>query len=965
MKYGKFLFSFFTVVLTTPLLAEVPNKFVSTTVEDKNPLSVLTPSLKEIQTKKLILHNGIKVFVISDPKARKSAASLAVNAGSWHDDPKYPGVAHFCEHMVFMGSKKYPDQNHFCKFINDNGGIRNAYTARDRTVYMYTINNDHIYESLDIFSRFFIDPLFNESAVSRELLAVNQEFQKSTEHDGWRCWYIFKQEGNQNHPNINFSCGNNETIGKIGTKNLKKWYKKHYKPSGMHLVVYSSKDLDSLVDGIEKSFNQVPATVETIPSIPYAKIASPNQEGHITFVEPVKDIRSMDILWEIPPAYANDMNKKTYYLIAHSLTHKLKGGLYTQLKEEGLINDLTSSCNRYGSNHLIMNIEFDLTAEGLQKKDHILYTFYSVLNKVKKGNIPLHIYQDTQSVLSTTYRWQSRKDAFDMVQNLAANMVDEDLDTFPYKTEMITEFDPKSSRDLLNFLTPYNAMIVILGQEKETHRKANKEEKWFKAKYSVSKIPSDVLASWENASPHEDFTLPNPNPYVSKHQKLLVEEATAAIENPSLIANDEGGICYYLQDTHYLVPKTQVKIRLKSPEINASTASLCKNQLFAAMLNRKLASLTAEGAFAGISTKIYADQLGLNISVDGYHDKIGSYMMSFLSTMVSKSPSKEEFLQVKEQLSISYKDENKELPFRQGMRLITSLLSNVHMSSSQKSAAIESITFEEYETFHSNVLQNNHLKVYISGNIDKESALVHYSGIKTTLGSKEGNSAGELIPEFTPFYSGKPFPKMVKVKTSMHGNTAILALDGGSFSYKNNAPLAVLSPIIGEAFYTELRSNQQTGYITASVPRNIEGELMRYFIVQSTTHYPEELLARYELFLENFSKNLASEISEERFEAVKKSEITNLEKPCENLSQHAAINFELAFTYGGDFDRNKKKVEALKNLDYQTFISTCQQMLSRKNKKRLAILIEGAKVQEEAFSYTEITTNDLLSLRKE
>jgi insulysin len=43
-------------------------------------------------------------------------------------------MAHFLEHMLFMGTKAYPDEKAFSQFISDHGGTSNAYTTLDKTV---------------------------------------------------------------------------------------------------------------------------------------------------------------------------------------------------------------------------------------------------------------------------------------------------------------------------------------------------------------------------------------------------------------------------------------------------------------------------------------------------------------------------------------------------------------------------------------------------------------------------------------------------------------------------------------------------------------------------------------------------------------------------------------------------------------------------------------------------------------
>ena len=51
-------------------------------------------------------------------------------------------MAHFLEHMIFMGSKKYPGENEYEEFISRNGGSTNAFTELEQTCYYFDINLD-------------------------------------------------------------------------------------------------------------------------------------------------------------------------------------------------------------------------------------------------------------------------------------------------------------------------------------------------------------------------------------------------------------------------------------------------------------------------------------------------------------------------------------------------------------------------------------------------------------------------------------------------------------------------------------------------------------------------------------------------------------------------------------------------------------------------------------------------------
>lgn len=94
----------------------------------------------------------MKCLLVEDTETQKAAATLLVRSGSINDPPGYDGLAHFCEHMLFLGTSKYPSENHYSEFVKRHGGAKNAATAEDYTNYYFDIKNEVFSESLDIFS---------------------------------------------------------------------------------------------------------------------------------------------------------------------------------------------------------------------------------------------------------------------------------------------------------------------------------------------------------------------------------------------------------------------------------------------------------------------------------------------------------------------------------------------------------------------------------------------------------------------------------------------------------------------------------------------------------------------------------------------------------------------------------------------------------------------------------------------
>ena len=89
----------------------------------------------------LELANRLRVLLICDPETDKSAASLAVNTGHFDDPADRQGMAHFLEHMLFLGTRTYPKPGEYQQFMSRHGGSNNAWTGTELTNFFFDIDN--------------------------------------------------------------------------------------------------------------------------------------------------------------------------------------------------------------------------------------------------------------------------------------------------------------------------------------------------------------------------------------------------------------------------------------------------------------------------------------------------------------------------------------------------------------------------------------------------------------------------------------------------------------------------------------------------------------------------------------------------------------------------------------------------------------------------------------------------------
>ena len=187
----------------------------------------------------------------------KQAASLAIQIGGGDDPENRAGMAHYLEHMLFLGTEKYPELDSYRAFIEQNGGSTNAYTAIDLTNYNFSIEPDSLKPALDRFAQFFVAPLFPAEQVGRERGVVHAEFEMRTQRDAVRHWAAMRHAYNPKHPSAKFVTGTEKTLKGDVRPDLIEFFNENYSANLMNLVVLGREPVDELQKWVVKIFSEL------------------------------------------------------------------------------------------------------------------------------------------------------------------------------------------------------------------------------------------------------------------------------------------------------------------------------------------------------------------------------------------------------------------------------------------------------------------------------------------------------------------------------------------------------------------------------------------------------------------------------------------------------------------------------------------------------------------------------------
>lgn len=940
MKFFKLKLSTIALLASFTLVcfdvsAEAPSAY--TIIEDQAKLPLLAPNLAGRKVLKIRLANKLEALLISDPKAEKSSAALAVGVGSWDEPVEYPGLAHFLEHMLFMGTKKYPIESEYDRFIKERGGMSNAYTSCAITSYMFSIDHASFSEALDRFSCFFKEPLFNPSGVSREMHAVDQEHAKSLDSDEWRSAYVMKELANPDHPVHNFDCGNLQTLSQVSQQTLKNWYYKNYSANLMHLILYSPLPVEQLTDLAVSNFQDI-VNIDAQPASHDSSMLAKENLGRLVYIEPIQDVRKLTIVWELPQRFTHMLDSQPDLLIGHVLGYEGPESLLAQLKREKLAEKIKTGVDKLSVHKWVFQIEIELTDDGVRKVNDVIERSFQAIARLKEIPLPRYIFDEVQKMAQLNYQYQPHMDAFGFVYDQTKLLKGESLSTYPEKTYIIQQFDRDAVSDMLSELSSGNAQFYVLAPQKISGVSYDHHERWMGVSYTVKQISQEVLHAWDEVPSHPQITLPSPNPFIPTDLTL---DAAENINDPRVIIENEQGRVYYAKDTQYLVPQVHYFFQIKTPSVDIHDAAKAASaDLFVRNVREALADTGFQANLAGLNYTINRAEYGINIAVDGYVEYAGLLLQKILSALQQVHPTAEEFAIAKDTLTREYLNSGKHSSYQQVQDLFRAIVIKEMATDSQKVIALDNITYEQFCAYSATIFSQNYVEGFVFGDLSPSDAAVVSADVLAAFDQGRYPEARNKTVEILALKRDS-VPMIKEATTAAQGNAVVLAIQPADFSFKSQAVQLIIMQAIKSPFFATLRTQQQTAYIVKSFPVEIEQNLFNMFAVQSNTHGTRDLLGRFDAFITEFVQNIRQEITEERFHHIRRAMVNAVEQPPKDLLEMGARLHTLAFKYQGRFDWFSKRAHALKDLSYEEFIQAVEASFSPDNPRRIAILLEG------------------------
>ena len=745
----------------------------------------------------LTLENGLQALLVSDPEADKAAASMNVRVGSAQDPDDLQGLAHFLEHMLFLGTEPYPQSDAYQQYISDNAGSHNAFTAQQDTNYFFDIEPSALPGALDRFSEFFLSPLFNADHLESERNIVHSEYMARIRDESRRENDVLNQLLNPDNPTTGFAVGSRDTLADPeGEATLRErvidFYHRYYDANVMNLAVVAPQPLDELEALVVERFADIPDHDLSAPTID-APLIDPDTLPRYVERQSLQDRRQLRFYFPIPDP-TDEYRTKPTQLIAHLLGDEGDGSLLAVLREAGLADGLSAGVGRGDGNEALFTVSISLTPAGAERLDDIEATLFAAIEQIRADGLAEWRYDEQKSLSEQAFRFQQHGAPQQEATRLAMSLSRYPVEDVQYAAYRMDGMDSERPQRYLDALTQDNMLRF----------------------YSAPDVESDTVSPWFNTQWKEQpptatgqalsgLALPEPNPFIASDLTLQGgqdEQPTALIETPTFTT-------WHMQDSRFNTPSVEWRVSLQHPSASYSAEEAVLTRLLAGWLNDSLNEPLYPARIAGQSFSAYAHARGMTLSFSGWRDGQTPLIEQALEQLQQADISTGAFERVRYQLQREWRNAPQASLTGQASRALGEALLTPQWSTAELLEASQRLEKRHLENFRRRFLDDLYIDAMAVGNLNAEQAQEQANLIRGALTPR---LTRDDIPPLTPLEVSSE-SEILHPHSTREESLVLRYLQGRDTSVEEQARLSVLAQWLDTPFYQQLRTEEQLGYI--------------------------------------------------------------------------------------------------------------------------------------------------------
>jgi len=888
----------------------------------------------------LTLENGLEVMLVSDPDVEKSAAALSVGVGLLFDPMDYQGMAHYLEHMLFLGTEKYPEPDEYMSFINENGGARNAYTWLDITNYQFEVKNSAYDGALDRFSQFFKGPLLDPEYIEKEKSAVNAEWSMRREMDFFGMFRLGRLLLGD-HPANRFLIGNLESLADKGEGSLHAatvdFYQRYYSANLMKVAMVSNLSIAKMAELAKQHFADIPNKNVPDPvvteSIDFATSA-----GKLVHFVPQEEQRMLQLEFLIDNNMDQFASKPSEYL-AYVLGSEMPDTPAVRLKELGWASALNVSAtpNEYG-NYGTFRLMVDLTEEGMAHRETITNMLLGYIEQIRTEGVDDRYAAEFKTSLDNRFRFLEKIGDFSYATQLAAAMQDFPSVNAVNAPYVFDGFNADAVAEVLAQLVPERLRVWYVSKDEPVEQSIT----YYAGKYAVSDLklqgPDEQLAlaeQYELALPALNSLLPE-----------SFEVAHASSSPAHVVAQEDIDIWLQGSEIYREQPKGFTQIYLNTPSRQNRPEAVVLMALWDDLYSMAQRTLFTEASIAGMSAGMSTAN-GVKLTFSGFTDKQPVLIEQALDALRIQ-PSDEALAQAVDRFVRGIRNSKRGFPFRQLGPALRKLTTSGSYDDETLIDIAEQVTNGSLAQFIEGELGSALARVYMFGNYSEADAQSLASLIEDKL--PERNPSAYVRSAVYAPQAGEALVYVEDLPVEDLGMMYLFAAPEASFEAQAKAE--VVAAHLSNRAFNQLRTEEQLGYAAGGFASRLNEHPFIGFYIQTPVKAPVDMLARFDAYTAEFEQDL-QDLSDEDFERIKAGILTDLNKPPKNLSEEAGPFVSDWERERYSFDSKAQLVAAVENVTLEDARDFYRETVLAPDRSRILIQMRGKAFADAPFAVIE------------
>ena len=848
------------------------------------------------------MSNKIKYCLIRNKELTKTQVCVNVNVGSAMDPLDNMGLAHFLEHMLFLGSKKYSVENFFDKHVKKHGGYTNAYTSTFETVYFFECNNDGIDLAIDCFSEFFKEPLFNKNCVKREINAINSEHEKNLNNKIFRIrHHLFSLSEN---PILSkFYTGNLKSFGKNVREAMITFYNKYYLSENITICIQSSLELEEM-ENLLNPFSTISRKRFSGYNFSFKKPLL-KKNNYYSILEAAENINEVVFYFEIK--YPKDIFKSLADKIVYDIINDTSENSFSQfLIKKNLVSQLYSFSLEEGIFCIFMET-FNTNDDTIKKLINYTNKFFKYLKKLDWNNI----INFSRSSYNIFFDKSESYQGIGITNFITSNLHKYDTKYFYSGENIIFADNDTINKDINKILTSFKNHKIIIYTKNNSEWKS--KDKYYKMKYTLGKYPSKLP---DDSLTKINYIIPKiSDPQVKKTKNLF---------KPIKYNN-----MYYITNYSFKEPLIYGTVFYNIPdEMIDDVNKMVKLEMFVNYINNiksiKLSNHIKLGNDVIMKLNIFDKKI--TITFHAYNNMFLKLYTDFQNLIKNlKKIDKNIFQKVKRNLIDSYIINKSETPWKRMNYYIHNKLVNDIFTNDQILSSLSKVN--NISLINLFTLENY---LYIVGNFNEK--ILHVLDQRFIHTIKKYNNKKMLN-----------LKGLSKIDTFKYNKATLYCLQYqyhiGKYNSTNNTLLLLLTNLLDSIFFKKFRTEKQYGYLvglfTSTVSINSNKEY--YFTMKVQT---SKNIKNLEKDINDFVDNIINVIKSTNIKPYILSLIKSFYENLKNTSELYGNFHNEVLNSTFNFNKKEEYIKSLKNIKKSDLIKFVKKFITS-NKNPIIFLLKN------------------------